>query len=66
METLAVECLNCGATRVARRNVFRRFDVPECPHCGYLGWAPMLELSESERAVLRDQPLEQRRLRSVA
>jgi hypothetical protein len=67
METLVVECLRCGCTRLARRNVFRRFDAPECPRCGYLGWAPMLELSEAERNDLRERPVERRRrLRPVA
>ena len=66
MDTLAVECLRCGTTRIARRNVFRRFDVPECPHCGYLGWAPSVELTETERKLLRTNPLDLRSLRPVA
>ncbi|MGH3050478.1 MAG: hypothetical protein ACRDLK_09990 [Gaiellaceae bacterium] len=63
MDSLAVECLSCGKTRLARRTVFHRFEAPECPHCGYLGWAPMLELTESEREELREHPLEERALR---
>ena len=66
MNTLAVECLNCGSTRIARQNIFRRFDAPECPHCGYLGWAPLPDMTESERKVLRDNPLDLRTLRPVA
>jgi hypothetical protein len=66
MDPVVVECLHCGATRRARRTVFRRFEVPECPQCGYLGWAPTLELTEPERAKLRLLPLPRRRLRSVA
>ena len=62
MDSLAVECLRCGSTRFARSSVFRRFDAPECPRCGYLGWAPTLELTETERTGLRELPVEQRRL----
>jgi hypothetical protein len=67
MEALVVECLSCGATRVARRSVFQRFEAPECPRCGYLGWAPRLELTEAERADLRERPVSARTaLRTVA
>lgn len=67
MDAIAVECLRCGTTRVARRTVWKRFEAPECTHCGYLGWAPVLELTEGERRRLRDRPVEQRRaLRVVA
>ena len=66
MDTLAVECLRCGTTRIARQNVFRRFDAPECPHCGYLGWAPSVEMTELERQLLRSNPLDLRTLRPVA
>lgn len=65
MDTIAVECLSCGSTRIARQNVFRRFDTPECPHCGYLGWAPLPELSKPERKQFRDNPLDLRALRPV-
>ncbi len=47
---LAIECLRCGTKRLARRTVWRRLESPECPQCGYLGWAPVLELAESEPA----------------
>ncbi len=66
MESLVAECLSCGHTRLIRRSVFSRFDSPECPRCGYLGWAPMLELTEPERGELRALPVEERRLPSVA
>ena len=66
MDSLALECLRCGTTRLARRDDHKRLDSPECPRCGYLGWAPMLELTEFERGELRDHPLELRRLRTVA
>jgi hypothetical protein len=49
MTSLVVECLRCGTSRIARRDVFKHFEAPECPQCGYLGWAPVLELTENER-----------------
>jgi hypothetical protein len=49
MTSLVVECLRCGTSRIARRDVFKHFEAPECPHCGYLGWAPVLELTDTER-----------------
>jgi hypothetical protein len=36
---------------------------PECPRCGYVGWAPVNALSERDRRALRERPLERRRLR---
>jgi len=66
MESLVVECLHCRVTRLARRNVFRRFETPECPHCGYLGWAPVLELTGAETAEKQPQADWRRLLRSVA
>jgi hypothetical protein len=48
VDTLVVECLQCGTTRVARRDRFKHFESPECPECGYLGWAPVLEVKETE------------------
>jgi hypothetical protein len=59
METL-VECLRCGE----RRDDLRQ--EPECPRCGYLGWARAVELTENIRKRLRDRPPESRRLRVVA
>jgi ribosomal protein S27AE len=66
VEALAVECLRCGTTRLARRDEWHRLESPECSRCGYLGWAPMLELTEAERGHLREHPVEERRLRPVA
>lgn len=66
MESLAVECLRCGTSRIARRDMFKHFDEPECPHCGYLGWAPTIELTEIERRDLREHPVDRRRLTFVA
>jgi hypothetical protein len=66
MEAVAVECLSCGTSRLARRTVWQRFEAPECPRCGYLGWAPVVELSEVERRRLRERPVAERRIRVVA
>jgi len=62
MESLVVECLRCGNTRQAESSPLRQAN-PECPRCGYLGWAPVDALSERERRALRARPLERRRLR---
>ena len=66
MESLAVECLQCGTTRVARRDRFKHFESPECPECGYLGWAPVLEVTEAERRAAPEPARGKRRLPSVA
>jgi len=29
--------------------VFKHLESPECQHCGYLGWAPILEVIEGDR-----------------
>jgi hypothetical protein len=64
--SLVVECLRCGTSRIARRDVFKHFEAPECPHCGYLGWAPVLELTESERRRPRTEKQLAHGLTSVA
>jgi DNA-directed RNA polymerase subunit RPC12/RpoP len=56
MESLVVECLRCGTTRLARRDLYKRFEVPECPQCGYLGWAPVLELTGADRPAPGEHP----------
>jgi hypothetical protein len=35
---------------------------PECPRCGYLGWAHTDDLTEPIRKLLRKRPPEVRRL----
>ena len=62
MESLVVECLRCGSHREASESPLRKAN-PECPRCGYVGWAPAGDLSERERRVLQSRPLERRRLR---
>ena len=62
MESLVVECLRCGSHRQADGSPQRKAH-PECPRCGYVGWAPAGDLSERERRVLQARPLERRRLR---
>ena len=59
METL-IECLRCGERRTDLR------EQPECPRCGYLGWARETALDERTRRLLRERPPETRRLRLVA
>jgi hypothetical protein len=64
--SLVVECLRCGTSRIARRDVFKHFEAPECPQCGYLGWTPVLELTEGERRRPRARKHAAERLTSVA
>jgi hypothetical protein len=65
MESLVVECLHCRTSRVAHRDRFNHFESPECPECGYLGWAPVLEMTEAEPEP-HEQARAERRLPSVA
>jgi Zn ribbon nucleic-acid-binding protein len=62
MESLVVECLRCGSHREAQPSPLRQANT-ECPRCGYVGWAPVNDLTERERRALRARPLERRRLR---
>jgi len=62
MEPLVVECLRCGSHREIDGSPLRQAN-PECPRCGYVGWAPVEDLSERDRRALRRRPLERRRLR---
>ena len=66
MDPLVVECLQCGTTRVARRDRFKHFESPECPECGYLGWTPVLEVTEAERSAPRKRQPAEHRHASVA
>ena len=60
VETRLIECLGCGQ----RRTDFNQ--EPDCPRCGYLGWARVSDLDERTRRILRERPPHQRRLRAVA
>ena len=62
-----VECLQCRTTRTAsRQNLKHHFDTPECPECGYLGWAPVLRLAPVEEQGARKPRRSERWLHSVA
>ena len=62
-----MECLRCGTSRVARRDVFKHLETPECQHCGYLGWIPLLEVADGDRRRRpRLRKLSELRLTSVA
>jgi hypothetical protein len=61
-----VECLQCGTSRVAHRDRFKHFESPECPECGYLGWAPVLEATETKPRTPRERVRIRRRLTSAA
>jgi hypothetical protein len=51
-----IECLRCGQTRESGGR-------PECPRCGYLGWAEPQALTERMRRALRSRPPELRGVR---
>jgi len=63
MESLKVECLRCGTTRQQAPISLAGHTELECPRCGYLGWAPVQALTESDRRAFRRRPPERRRLR---
>ena len=62
MRSVPVECLGCGSVRVATL-IRGHVEAHECPRCGYLGWALSAELSEPTRRLLRERPVDRRRLR---
>jgi hypothetical protein len=51
---------------VARRDRFKHFESPECPECNYLGWAPVLAVTEREHHAPPERARVERRLPSVA
>lgn len=59
-----VECLSCGYRRAIRDDE-RCSALDECPRCRYVGWASTAELSERTRRLLRDRPVDSRRLHAV-
>jgi ssDNA-binding Zn-finger/Zn-ribbon topoisomerase 1 len=59
-----VECLNCGHRRAVLA-IEQRTGEDECPRCRYVGWAASAELTERTRQMLRERPIERRRLRAV-
>jgi O-antigen/teichoic acid export membrane protein len=63
VNTVVVECLRCGRERTLAVESAARPTIPECPNCGYLGWATPIALSDSERLTLRRVPPEARRRR---
>ena len=64
MDLRLVECLCCGQTRRVPASALEHdLEHPECPRCGYLGWAVAGELTERERRAFRAYPPEHRRLR---
>jgi Zn ribbon nucleic-acid-binding protein len=61
VETRTVECLSCGATREMALQS-RPGESGECVRCGYLGWAEHETLNDTLRRLLRESPLQRRRL----
>ncbi|MFN8188725.1 MAG: hypothetical protein U0R69_16785 [Gaiellales bacterium] len=54
--TVTVECLGCGCVRgvIDDGHILA---TGACPRCGYVGWAHVAELTESDRRDLRDVPV---------
>ena len=65
MESLAVECLRCGAVRSWARSEARCIQQDDCPRCSYVGWAVSTELSERARGELREWTVEERRVHAT-
>jgi hypothetical protein len=63
MPGLRIECLRCGAPRTVEPEPRLRTD--ECLRCRYVGWAFSSELDERIRRLLRERPVERRRLRAA-
>jgi hypothetical protein len=60
--SVVVECLCCGEHRLQRPDPSHRVSgADSCPRCGYVGWAPAGDLSESTRRALREHPPARRR-----
>jgi hypothetical protein len=59
-----VECLSCGYRRAMRADG-NTSAHDECPKCSYVGWASSAELSERTRRLLRERPLDRRRLHAL-
>jgi hypothetical protein len=64
VEPFRVECLSCGARRIVVGGP-RHGDPGECHRCGYVGWAGSEDLTAKGRRLLREHPMERRRLRIV-
>ena len=61
-----VECLHCGEQRIYDTDGPHGHDAGECARCGYVGWAFADDLDERVRRLLRERPLERRRLHGVS
>jgi ribosomal protein S27AE len=64
VDKVRIECLSCGSRRTAAKEA-RHLDPGECPRCGYVGWAPVEDLTDIARRLIRERPLERRSLRVV-
>ena len=60
-----VRCLGCEAVYAKPRLGGTAATNPGCPECGYLGWAPVLEVKETQRRAPHERRAV-RRLPSVA
>ena len=65
MDTLMIECLRCGDVRQVPTPDGAKVDAGECHRCDYVGWAPVADLTEVARRMIRDRPLERRGIRAI-
>ncbi len=63
MAEARVECLGCGHVRTAE-GAEHALGTGACPRCSYVGWAYATALSEEDRRLLREVPVELRPLAS--
>jgi hypothetical protein len=66
MDTLMIECLRCGDVRQVPAREDARVDAGACKRCEYVGWASVAELTETLRRMIRERPVERRRLYAVS
>ena len=57
MAEARVECLGCGHVRTAE-GAEHALGTGACPRCSYVGWAYATALSEEDRRLLREVPVE--------
>jgi DNA-directed RNA polymerase subunit RPC12/RpoP len=65
MASFRIECLHCGEVRRLDSSSHHGLNGGDCPRCGYVGWAPSAEVDETTRRLLRERPLQRRRLHAA-
>jgi hypothetical protein len=63
MAPVKVECLGCGQVRLVD-DTEHALGTGSCPRCSYVGWAYAASLTEEDRRLLREVPVQLRPLGS--